>query len=319
MPEMDWGGGNQAGAQCALHPEARALGTCTRCGNFMCTVCAEGGLQSSCPTCRARTGGQAFPFTRDAWTLSGLWDYCFAIFKREWVMISVAVLVLLGCTLIAQLVGTVLPMVGEAVDSQVLSVTLSIASFVVQNVVQGMLGMGLMRMLLDVLHGQRADVGRLFSQFHKLGAYFTTLVILFVALFAAMAVLAAILFVIAVPLGTIPSSFDEVTQNSTRVVLAVCVGALFVPVLIYLTLPLYLLQPELAYEERPSAMQALRNCYTYMRGQRLAAVGFGFMNMLLLFMGLLACCVGFFPALGLSYLLLAALYLTLRAGAVPQR
>ncbi|SEU29957.1 hypothetical protein [Stigmatella erecta] len=318
MPEMDWGGGHQTGAHCALHPEAPAQGTCTRCGNFMCATCMEGGRQSSCPTCRARTGGREFPFTRDTWSLSGLWDYCFEIFKREWVMISVSVLVVLGCTLIAQLVGNVLPMMGQALDSMVLTVGLTVLSFLVQNVVQGLLGLGLMRMLLDVLHGQRADIGRLFSQFHKLGVYFVTLLILFVGIFVLFGILAGILFVIAVPLGTFPSSFDEVAWDSTRLVAAVCVGALSVPVLVYFTLPLYLLQPELAYEEHPSAMQALRNCYAYMRGQRLAAVGFGLMNMVLLLVGLLACCVGFFPALGMSYLLLAALYLSLRSGDAPR-
>ncbi|SEM75468.1 hypothetical protein SAMN05444354_12298 [Stigmatella aurantiaca] len=318
MPEMDWGGGHQAGAHCALHPEAPAQGTCTRCGNFMCATCTGGGRQSSCPTCRARTGGQEFPFTRDTWSLSGLWDYCFPLFKREWVMISVSVLVVLGITLIVQLVGNVLPMIGQALDSVALSVGLTVVSFFVQNVVQGVLGLGVMRMLLDVLHGQRADIGRLFSQLHKIGVYLVSLLIVFLGVALLMGLMAAILFVIAVPLDTFPPSFEEMAWDSTRIVAAVCVGVLFVPVLVYLTLPLYLLQPELAYAEHPSAVQAIRNCYAYMRGQRLAAVGFGLMNMVLLFVGVLACCVGLFPALGMSYLLLAALYLSLRSGDAPR-
>jgi hypothetical protein len=314
MPQMDWGGGDQAGARCALHPEALAQGTCTRCGNFMCFACTEGGRQTSCPTCRARAGGHAFPFTRDSWTVSGLWDYCFEIFKREWVMLSVAVLVTLGITLIVQLMGNILPMLGEAAGSTALSVGLTVVSFLVQNVVQGVMGMGLMRMLLDMLHGQRADIGRLFSQFHKIGVYLASVLLIFAAALLVFGILAALLFVIAVPGGTFPESFSEVNWEPSRIILAVGVGVLSLPGLIYLFLPLYLLQPELAHEEHPSALQSLRHCYAYMRGQRLAAVGFSLVNMLLLFAGLLACCVGFIPALGLSYLLVSALYLALRAG-----
>lgn len=38
-----------AGSKCALHAAADAVGTCTRCGNFMCATCTTGGL---CITCR---------------------------------------------------------------------------------------------------------------------------------------------------------------------------------------------------------------------------------------------------------------------------
>ncbi|ADO75888.1 hypothetical protein [Stigmatella aurantiaca] len=318
MSEMDWGGGHQAGAHCALHPEFLAQRTCVRCGNFMCATCTEGGTQSSCPTCRARLGsGREFPFRRDTWSFSGLWNYCFEIFKREWVMLSVSVLVFLGITLIAQLISNILPLVGEALGGQALSIVLTVASFFVQNVVQGVLGLGLMRMLFDVLHGRRADIGKLFSQLHKVWAYLGTLLLLFLAMIGVFVVLGGILFLIAVPGGALPSTFSDFSQvqwDSSRLILAGFVGLLSLPVLIYLFLPLYLLQAELAYEEHPSPMQALRNCYAYMRGQRLPVFGFSLVNGLVIFAGMLACCVGLLPALGLSYLLMAALYLSLRTG-----
>ncbi|MDC0711461.1 hypothetical protein POL68_23520 [Stigmatella sp. ncwal1] len=316
MSETDWGGGHQAGAHCALHPELLAQRTCMRCGNFMCATCTEGGTQSSCPTCRARQGsGREFPFNRDTWSVSGLWDHCFEIFKRQWVMLSLGVLVFMGITLIAQLISNILPLLGDALDSSALSVVLIVASFFVQNVVQGVLGLGLMRMLFDVLHGRRADIATLFSQFHKTGAYLGTLLLIALAVLAVFGVLGVVLFLIIVPGGVLPSSLVQMEWEPSRIIAAGVVGLLFLPVMIYLFLPLYLIQGELAYEDRPSPLRALRNCYANMRGQRLPVFGFSLVNGLIILAGMLACCVGIIPALGLSYLLMAALYLSLRPGA----
>jgi hypothetical protein len=39
-------------ARCATHPDAPAVGTCARCGNFICGACAtQKGDQTLCPTC----------------------------------------------------------------------------------------------------------------------------------------------------------------------------------------------------------------------------------------------------------------------------
>jgi len=92
----------------------------------------------------------------------------------------------------------------------------------------------------------------------------------------------------------------------------------FIPA-IYFGLPLYLLQPELTLNEDVSPMQALRNCYTLARGERLSLFGVGLLVMALVLVGLLACCVGIFPALGLGQLLLAGLYLALRNGSELER
>ena len=39
------------------------------------------------------------------------------------------------------------------------------------------MGLGLMRMIFDVLQGQKLDVGRLFSQIHKVGTYLLAMLI----------------------------------------------------------------------------------------------------------------------------------------------
>lgn len=42
---------------CALHQDKEAIGTCTRCGAFMCVGCAQGGL---CEACRGRLPASEF-------------------------------------------------------------------------------------------------------------------------------------------------------------------------------------------------------------------------------------------------------------------
>lgn len=84
---------------------------------------------------------------------------------------------------------------------------------------------------------------------------------------------------------------------------------------LWLLLPLLLVQPELAYTERPTAVDTLRRCFAHARGQRLGMVGTALLGFVLIIAGILACCVGVVPATGFFNLLVAGLYLSLRTGA----
>ncbi|HYH97928.1 hypothetical protein [Hyalangium sp.] len=304
MSQMDWGGTGY-GADCALHPDQRATRTCTRCGNFMCASCSQEGSQEICPTCQERVGvGQAFPLTRDNWSFSALWDYCFTLFKRDWLMLSVAMLVFLGISLISQLMSTLVPTLGAALGNKILAGVLQAAAVFVQSVVNGVLGLGLMRMLIDVLQGGKLDIGQLFSQFHRVGTYIVTMLLLIV--------------MIGVPVGAIGGIAAGVVfalgQDALPFVIIIAALLLIVP-LFYFALPLYLLQAEIAYNETATPMQMIRNCYAYARGERLSILGVSLVGGLVVMAGVLACCVGMIPAMGLNYLMLAGLYLALRRGA----
>ncbi len=309
MTDMGFGGmgPGAARAQCALHPDQPAMHTCTRCGSFMCSTCAEGGAQTLCPACQQRLGmEQTFPLTRDNWSFSALWDYCFEIFKREWLMLGVAVLTLFGVTFIVQLVTAPLQAIGAAMKSQVFTVIFSIASMIIQQAVQGMLGLGLMRMMFDVLQGRKLDIGRLFSQFHKVGIFLISLLLVFLMFGIPLGAIGAIVGIARLATGM---------EWTALAPLAVVLGLLAVVPLIYFLIPLSLMQAELAYNDDATPMQILRNCYAYARGERLSIVGVSLVGGLVAFVGMLACCVGVLPAAGLSYLLLAGLYLALRTGA----
>jgi hypothetical protein len=316
---MDFGAG--AGeARCALHPEQRAAGACERCGNFMCSTCSEGGTQNWCPTCRERTGHGTFPLRRDTWSFSALWDYCFESFKREWLMLSLAALVVMAITGGAQFVSSLLPAIGTVTESVPLTLFLQVLSFVVQTMVQGVMTLGLFRVCFDVLEGRRADVGRIFSQLHKVWRYvaasLTTMVLVGVPLVLIWGVLALIGLLAS---GVSPATFlngEEAFRQHGMLLVTIIFAALgvsLVPIL-YIALPLYLLQAEFTFNDEVAPMTAIRNCFTLAQGQRWSILGVALVMVLVLIVGMLACCISLLPAMGLGHLLIAGLYLSLRQG-----
>lgn len=294
-----------SGAVCPRHPNSDAISTCTRCGTFMCDVCNEGGAETRCPECRERTGLRAFPLNRANWSFSALWDYSWECFKRDWVMLSVAALCLMVLNVVIQGGANLLPLLGTATGSEALTVVLQVIATAIQVVFQGVLTLGFLRLAYDVLQGQKADIGRLFSQLDKLGLYVVTTLLL--ALIFAVPVL--VVGGVAVGVAFVLGGFD-----GNEAVMAGVFGLallLALPVIFYYGLPLYLLQPAIAYEESRSPMELIRHCYTLAKGERLSILGVSLAGGLVVFVGLLACCVGIFPATALFQLLLAGLYLAL--------
>lgn len=312
MSDMDFGRG--AGATCALHPLRGATGTCARCGNFMCDTCSEGGTSARCPTCRERQG-LTFPLHRDNWTVSALWDLCWAAFQREWGMLSLAVLITLGVSGGSQLLVNIGLGIGAAADSPVLIGVLGGAGFLAQLVVQGLVQLGLLRVCFDVLHGGRVDLARLFSQMHKVIPYLLTLLLIFALVVVPMIILGGLGFLVVLGTGLSADAARGEWLNALGPVLGVValLSVVLLFPLFYVLLPLYFVQPELAYEDvPPSPMTVLRRCWELARGQRLAMVGVGLITALVMIGGLIACCVGLIPAMGLSQLLVAGMYLALR-------
>ncbi|RKH70520.1 hypothetical protein [Corallococcus aberystwythensis] len=319
MSDVDFG--RAMGASCALHPLREATGTCARCGNFTCDTCSDSGSSPRCPTCRERFGA-TFPLNRENWSFSKLWDVCWVAFQREWGMLSLAVLVLVGVSLGAQLISSMFTAIGEALDSGVLAVVLTIVGVVAQQLVQGLVQLGLVRVCFDVLHGGRADVGRLFSQVHKAGPYALTMLLLFVIVFIPVALLIFLGILAAAGLGLEtgsvvgPDASPQERWDAVAPVLGVMGMAFLVLVwpITYLVLPLYLVQPELAYNDvPPSPLEVLRRSWAAARGQRLGMLGVSFAAGAVMVAGFIMCCVGFIPGMALAQLLTAGMYLSLRS------
>jgi hypothetical protein len=286
-------------------------------------MCSQRGSQKFCPSCRQRTGDTAqvaFPLRRDTWSISALWDYCFEAFKRDWLMLSVAMLVGLGVSTVANLAGNIAGVVMQVTDSFVVIGVLLLISILLQVVVQGVMGLGMMRVAFDVLTGGGVDISRLFSQWTKTGRYVVTVLLAGLGLVLPLMLLFVVLgFVGLVAQGVTVADIVGgalFSEKSTALPFAFLGAFLvsFIP-LLYFSLPLYLLQAELAFNDDVTPVQALRNCYALARGQRLSMVGVFLIFALATLVGLLACCVGMLPAYGLGQLLVAGLYLSLRNGA----
>jgi hypothetical protein len=250
----------------------------------------------------------AFALTREQWTFGALWDHSLASFQREWVGLSAAALVMMlalnGISVAGAIVVALFDaLTGAGEDLTLGSAVVSGLLMVVQFLAQCALSLGLMRIALDVLHGEKADVARLFSQLRKgpayLGAMLATMVLMLL------------------PYGLLGAAgYALHTQgllSETQLIGAGIVAFLLLMVpFTYVFLPTYFLPVELALEDRPQLLQAVRTCYRVAQGNRLSMLGVSLLAGVLLMVGFIMCLVGVFPALGFMNLLLGGLYLALR-------
>ncbi|NTX10123.1 hypothetical protein HUA74_28460 [Myxococcus sp. CA051A] len=325
MSESDFGRGR--GAMCPLHPDHLAQRTCTRCGNFMCDTCSEGGTQVHCPTCREREGlGQAFPLDRHNWSVGGLLEVCWERFKREWVMLSVGAILFFAAAMVGSFVSQILSFIGGLSGSTTVTVLMVIVGTVLSWVIQGMGTLGITRMCLDVLQGQRADLGRMFSQLSKLVPYLLTLLLSFAVMLpviilcfgAALAVFVGMSGVSLAEVGSSEEAINAVISNTPPHVLVVAfvVGAgLYIFPGLWLVMPLVLMQPALVDAENPGPVETLKRCFAAAQGQRLGMLGTLFIGAVIFIVGIFLCCLPGIPALAFFQLLLAGLYLSLSKGA----
>jgi len=68
--------------QCVTHPTSRAVGTCQRCGNFVCSVCrSRWQRKMTCLACleRAMQSREATPEEKRAHYLQALWSMIFGV------------------------------------------------------------------------------------------------------------------------------------------------------------------------------------------------------------------------------------------------
>ncbi|RKH46413.1 hypothetical protein D7X55_10730 [Corallococcus sp. AB049A] len=318
MSDVDFG--RAMGAHCALHPVLEATGTCARCGNFTCNACNQDGTSRYCPTCRERSG-DAFPLGRETWSFSQLWDVCWPAFQREWAMLSLSVLVMLGVSLGAQLLINVGTAIGAAADSVVLTVVLSMVGLVAHQLVQGLVQLGMVRVCFDVLKGGRANVERLFSQMNKAVPYALTMTLVFVIVLVPLALLIFLSILAFVGTGlmdsfSLKSGYSYQFLDALVPFLGVMGLGFLVLVgpLTYLMLPLYLVQPELVFHDAPpSPLEVLRRSWAAARGQRLSMFAVALASGAIMLAGFFVCCVGVIPAMALVQLLTAGMYLAVRS------
>ncbi|MBI3182585.1 MAG: hypothetical protein HYZ28_10660 [Myxococcales bacterium] len=300
------------GAMCARHPERAASGTCERCGNFTCDECYQGHTLPLCPACREKLGPGGFTLRRDSWTFDALWSHVWEAFKRDWVLLSVAVLIFLGVNGVVSAIGGVLQEAMKKSGGTAGLVMGFLAVQVGQLIVQGIFELGLYRMYLDVVEGGKADISRIASQVSKLGRYIVQKLLVLVLLGVPLGLYLLLVFALAAgSAGFKPAAIEE--NPSAIGIIAIGVLLAIVPIF-YFALPLYFSTPELAHNEGVGPFQSIKNCFEIARGQRLIILGISLLSGLIAIAGVLVCCIGVLPAVALGQMLVTGLYLTLRNG-----
>lgn len=314
-----------AGAQCAIHTDRSAQYTCARCGNFMCNECGLGGANAQCPRCLELAGATSFPFSREDYDFSRVWDFSFDLWKREWLMLSVGALIFFGASMVGGMVSQIAQsaagLAGRKDTTGIIAAALvgNLCAQAFNVVVQGAVQLGYFRMVIDVLHGRKADVGRMFTQLNKLPRY-----LLQVLIIAGIVVVPAVLYlgalfgigaaVSGVSLSGGPERIFRHMFDSPAPIFVFTGGMLLLlPVIIYVSLGLQLAAMELVYGDC-GPWEAIKRSWSLANGHRFPIFGYGFVGALVVLVGLFACCVGVLPAFGLQQLLILSLFLALRSG-----
>ncbi|MGA9523903.1 MAG: B-box zinc finger protein [Myxococcaceae bacterium] len=289
-------------AQCAIHADQRAQSICARCGNFMCNTCTEGGAHDSCPTCRDVTGAGAFPFDRNNYEISGVLGFAWGHFKREWVMLSVAMILYMVILVGVSMVSTVLQAIGNQIHP-VAGYAFAVPGQVVQSLVQMVLTAGLGLVFWEVFRGRSVDVGTLFRPFSRFGTFV-------VAMLVQLGVALAMVTLIAVPAG-----IGYLIGEEEGAAVGAGIGVvLFIVPMLWVYLPLLFVPFEVVIGGETSGVQAVKNTFRLAEGNRLSILGYSIVGGLIGMVGMFACCVGVVPAVALGQMLLFGLYLALRNG-----
>jgi MFS family permease len=296
----------------------------------MCVVCNENGAQAQCPTCRALTGA-SFPLEAGA-GFDQIWSYVVERFKEEWLMLSVVVLLFMfivgvGGALSNVFSGIINAIAGLKTDPQnpfrdmrVFLITSGIGQIVgtiVQLPFQAIGTLGMLRVVMDVLYGRKADIGRMFKHMHLVGRAVLLQVLLFAIVTLPVMILFAVLGFVAVKISGAGLDFDS--QWVERFMRSSAPFLIFAFSLVVIVISVFLMplqafsMPELLVSECDS-MEALRRAWVLGDGQRLRLFGYSMLGGLLGLVGVLVCCVGAIPALAAGQMLIACLFLVIRKG-----
>ncbi|QRK04092.1 hypothetical protein JQX13_27860 [Archangium violaceum] len=310
-----------AGAFCARHGGQPASATCVRCGNFMCGECGAGGREDRCPTCRERVADPApFPLSRTDWRFGALWTLCWDVFRREWLLLSLGMLLLaavgpvfsLGVSLVSGALGGA---AGEEGMAVAVVLVLLATPFIL--VIQGVMQLGVHRVSWAVLRGGTATFPDFLGQWRKTLSYVVlgmlgSLVALATVLYAGfMNMLIPMFMGLAVSLERAGLSWLGMLLGGglSLVVILLSGYALF-----RMSFLLSVAMMELACNDTAGPLVAFRIARVITRGQLRWFLLVCLISAPLLLLGVLMLGIGVFPALALVHLLLVGLYLTLRNG-----
>lgn len=281
----------------------------------MCAICDGDGAYQICEACRRYTGEGFFPLDRESFTFGAALGIAWSRFKRQWPMLCVAVVILLGIGFTLQSVKQVLflPFAFLMEDGtspvavMVFLMALMGGLMVIEIGVTAVLNVGVLRVALDVLMGRPVSFSRLFGQYRKAGA------VLLQAL-AAMLALGVPAFIWMFGIVMVPVLSYPAYEGYSLILVGALVFLVGLGPFTYWALPFFFMQTELALGKSTGPIESIRNAARVIRGRRWPALGAVVLLLVLSTLGVLLCCIGLIPALALGQLVLASVYLGLRNG-----
>jgi hypothetical protein len=286
-------------AHCQLHAGQPFTGVCPRCGTYMCNACTEGGRYPSCPACRERTGVGSFPFTRDNYTLSGLFSHAVNVYKQNWGVLAGAMILIFVALLVIG--GFVAGMAFLLKDSPVVVAVIQIVMYIPQLAIQGVGTLGILHLGIKAANGQKVELEDVFSTWRRLGTWI------------AQSFLTGALFlpVAAVGAGIVAGA---AALTNTNVPLMVGLGLVVFVAVMYLYMGLSFASCEIVAQPSLGAVAGMKNSWAIASGKRLDLILLGVVSLMLYVAGVIACVIGALFAIGLVTCLFATFYLTLRNG-----
>jgi hypothetical protein len=294
------------GARCAIHPDREAARTCTRCGNYMCSVCTSEGTSGLCLTCASRLGSSGvFPYSREHFTLDGLLNLSLSRWKANWLFLTVgfgAILIasyaisLGGDWLFERLADTAGPDSGLHSQLHPARLAFQIAMTLINVAAQ----LIITAVSLDLLQGRKAELQRGITALRRFPDVLLQTLIMYAAL--------------AVDLGLHYALYLALSRSGSlpmAVLTALGVWLALLPVRVYVGLGIMFSTPVLLVDAESNALSAFAKSWQLVSGHRLQALGVSLVCALIGGAGVIACCVGVFVALPIGTLLYCALFLAL--------
>jgi hypothetical protein len=296
--------GNVAqGARCALHYGQPFTAVCQRCGTYMCQTCTESGKFTVCPSCRSRTGLGSFPLRRDGFSWGQITRFAWDVYKRNWALLLVAVIVMFAVNGLFQ--GLTLVLQATMMDRLDLLLMLQALLILPQMLISSLLALGLMSIAVKLARGEPASLGMLFGTWTKVGPFLLQILVIMAAMIPIVA-----LFTIPFVLSLFGGTGSDISLGISLVPTVLGVVAF-----VYVAFGLTFAGFEIIAQPNVGAVDGIRNSWNIARSQRLAILLGGIIGMGAIFLGMFACFVGIFFTYGYAMLLFATVYLTLRNGA----
>lgn len=279
----------------------------------MCRQCNEAGKYETCQACRAQAGARAVSTATAAPTgqlpVFALFEQSIAIYKQNFVLLSVTMVIVFCAQLALQALFSMLHM---ALPADLMGgLLMTLLDVVAQVALAAALMSGTMRIGLALAAGQPAELDLLRKGVREVVPLLLQGLVLYLG-FGAFALLAALPFVF----GLIGFATD--LSEALPLVAAVAIGNLLALLgLVYISLGV-LFSPAVLVAEQRGPIASIVRAWQLSEGHRLPLFFASLLLLALIVAGALACLVGLVFTLGLAQVFYARLFLALR-GESPTR